>query len=63
MIHKTAIVDPQAEIGPEVSIGAYAIIDGPVKSGAGTLGFVKRLPSIYFSSNPKSWRRLPREWI
>ncbi len=36
MIHPTAIVDPQAEIGPEVSIGAYTIIDGPVKIASGT---------------------------
>ena len=36
MIHETAVVDAQAEIGPEVSVGPYAVIDGPVKIGAGT---------------------------
>ncbi|MCZ6653436.1 MAG: acyl-ACP--UDP-N-acetylglucosamine O-acyltransferase [Planctomycetota bacterium] len=36
MIHETAIIDPQAEIAPDVSIGPYAIIDGPVKIGAGS---------------------------
>jgi UDP-N-acetylglucosamine acyltransferase len=32
-IHPTAIVDPQAQLGADVEIGPYAIIDGPVKVG------------------------------
>ncbi|MBN2489511.1 MAG: acyl-ACP--UDP-N-acetylglucosamine O-acyltransferase [Planctomycetes bacterium] len=35
-IHPTAIVDPSAEIDPSVEIGAYAIVEGDVRIGAGT---------------------------
>lgn len=35
-IHHTAIVDPKAEIDSSAEIGPYAIIDGPVRIGAGT---------------------------
>ncbi len=35
-IHKTAIVDPRAEIDPAVEIGPYAVIEGKVKIAAGT---------------------------
>jgi UDP-N-acetylglucosamine acyltransferase len=35
-IHKTAIIDPAAEIDSSVEIGPYAIIEGPVKIGAGS---------------------------
>jgi UDP-N-acetylglucosamine acyltransferase len=35
-IHPTAIIDPRAEIEPDVDIGPYVVIDGPVKIGAGT---------------------------
>lgn len=37
MIHKTAIVDPEAELGPNVEIGAYSIIRGNVFIGSGTV--------------------------
>ncbi|HKY07989.1 MAG TPA: acyl-ACP--UDP-N-acetylglucosamine O-acyltransferase [Candidatus Binatia bacterium] len=30
-IHRTAVIDPRAEIDSDVEIGAYAVIDGPVK--------------------------------
>lgn len=33
-IHPTAVVDPRAELGPDVEIGPYAIIEGPVRLGA-----------------------------
>jgi len=36
MIHPTAVVDPTAQIAPDVEIGPYAVIEGPVKIGAGT---------------------------
>lgn len=36
-IHPTAIVDPQAQLAEGVTIGAYSIIKGPVKIGAGTV--------------------------
>ena len=36
MIHPTAIIDADAEIGPDVSIGPYAIVRGNVTIGAGT---------------------------
>ena len=36
MIHPTAIIDADAEIGPDVTIGPYAIVRGNVTIGAGT---------------------------
>ena len=36
MIHSTAIIDPQAEIADDVSIGAYAVIGPMVEIGSGT---------------------------
>ena len=35
MIHPTALIDPRAQLDPSVSIGPYAIIEGPVKLAAG----------------------------
>lgn len=35
-IHPTAIVDPNAELGPDVEVGPYAIIGPHVHIGAGT---------------------------
>ena len=35
-IHPTAVVDSRAEIHPEAEVGAYVVIDGPAKIGAGT---------------------------
>ena len=35
-IHRTAIVDPRAEIDPAAEIGPYVVIEGPVRIGAGT---------------------------
>lgn len=35
MIHPTALIDPAAQLDPTVTIGAYAIIEGPVKLAAG----------------------------
>ena len=35
-IHKTAIVEPGAQIDPTVTVGAYAVIGPHVKVGAGT---------------------------
>ncbi len=36
-IHPTAIVDAQAELAQDVVVGAYSIITGPVRIGAGTV--------------------------
>ena len=36
MIHATALVDPAATIGADVSIGAYSIVGADVEIGAGT---------------------------
>ncbi len=33
LVHPTAVVDPQAEIGPGTRIGPYCIIEGPVHIG------------------------------
>ena len=38
-IHPTAIVDPLAELADDVEIRAYAVIDGRVTIGAGTVVF------------------------
>jgi len=35
LIHPTAIIDPEAEIAPDVQIGPYSIIEGPVQIGPG----------------------------
>jgi UDP-N-acetylglucosamine acyltransferase len=35
-IHPTAIVESDAELGPEVEVGAYAFVSGGVRIGAGT---------------------------
>jgi UDP-N-acetylglucosamine acyltransferase len=35
-IHPTAIVDPEAQLGPDVSIGPYSVIGPHVRLGAGT---------------------------
>jgi UDP-N-acetylglucosamine acyltransferase len=36
-IHPTAVVSSEAQLGEDVEVGPYAIIDGPVKIGAGTV--------------------------
>ncbi|RPI44707.1 MAG: acyl-ACP--UDP-N-acetylglucosamine O-acyltransferase [Betaproteobacteria bacterium] len=36
MIHPTAVVHPKARVGPDVSIGAFSVIDEHVEIGAGT---------------------------
>jgi len=36
MIHPSAIVDPKAEIGADVSIGPYCIVEGGVQIGSGS---------------------------
>ncbi len=35
MIHATALIDPKAELGKDVHIGPYTVIQGPVKIGDG----------------------------
>ena len=35
MIHSTALIDPRAELAEDVTIGPYAILDGPVQLGPG----------------------------
>jgi len=44
-IHPTAIIDPKAEIDSTADIGAYVIIEGPVKIGADT----RVRPHVYLS--------------
>jgi UDP-N-acetylglucosamine acyltransferase len=36
MIHPTAVIDPRAELGPNVSVAPYAVIGPEVRLGAGT---------------------------
>ena len=35
-IHPTAVIDPEADIAPDVEVGPYAVIEGPVRIGRGT---------------------------
>ncbi|WP_422926674.1 acyl-ACP--UDP-N-acetylglucosamine O-acyltransferase [Singulisphaera sp. PoT] len=35
LVHPTAVVDPEAEIAPDVQIGPYAILEGAVRLGPG----------------------------
>lgn len=44
-IHPNAVVDPKAEIGPNVEIGPFAIVEGPVQIGEGT----RIYPNAYVS--------------
>lgn len=37
LIHPTAVISPAAQLAPDVQIGAFAIIDGPVELGAGCI--------------------------
>jgi UDP-N-acetylglucosamine acyltransferase len=37
MIHPTALIDPGARVGPNVSIGAYSVIGANVEIGEGTV--------------------------
>ena len=46
-IHKTAIIDPAAEIDSSVEIGPYVIIEGPVRIGAGS----RVMAHAFISSN------------
>jgi UDP-N-acetylglucosamine acyltransferase len=36
VIHRTAIIDPRAEVDPDCDIGPYVVVDGAVKIGRGT---------------------------
>ncbi len=36
-IHPTALVHPEARLGPGVRVGPYAVIDGPAEIGAGSV--------------------------
>lgn len=35
-VHATSVVDPAADLGPNVDIGPYTVIEGPVRIGEGT---------------------------
>lgn len=50
MIDSTARIHPEAQVGENVSIGAYAVIDGPAIVGSGS----KLYPHAYLSG----WTRL-----
>jgi UDP-N-acetylglucosamine acyltransferase len=34
-IHPTAVIDPEADLGEDVQVGPYVVIDGPARIGAG----------------------------
>ena len=35
LVHPTAVVDPQAQLAPDVRVGPYAVVEGPVVIGEG----------------------------
>lgn len=35
LVHRTAVIDPAAVLAPDVKVGAYAVVEGPVRIGAG----------------------------
>jgi UDP-N-acetylglucosamine acyltransferase len=35
LVHATAVVDPQAQLAPDVRVGPYAVVEGPVVIGEG----------------------------
>ena len=35
LIHPTAVVSPQSELAPDVTVGAFAVLEGQVRLGAG----------------------------
>jgi UDP-N-acetylglucosamine acyltransferase len=37
LIHSTALIDPEASIAPDVQIGPYVVIEGPVTIGSGCI--------------------------
>ncbi len=37
LIHPTAVIDPEAQLAPDIQVGPYAIIEGPVEIGPGTV--------------------------
>jgi UDP-N-acetylglucosamine acyltransferase len=34
-VHPTAVIDPRAQLAPDVAVGPYAVVDGPVRIGPG----------------------------
>jgi UDP-N-acetylglucosamine acyltransferase len=34
-VHPTAVIDPEADLGDDVQVGPFVVIEGPVKVGAG----------------------------
>src|ERR1700722_16179643 len=34
-VHPTAVIDPEADLGEEVQVGPYVVIDGPARIGPG----------------------------
>src|SRR5262245_46967919 len=34
-VHPTAVIDPEADLGEEVQVGPFAVIEGPVRVGPG----------------------------
>ena len=54
-IHPTALVDPRAELGPGVSIGAFAVIGGEVTVEAGEAGIRFLLVSGKPLQEPVAW--------
>lgn len=34
-VHPTAVIDPEADLGEEVQVGPFVVIEGPVRVGAG----------------------------
>ena len=57
LIHPSAVIDPEAEIAPDVQVGPYAIIEGPVQVGPGLRHRGARLPQRAADDGPRQLRR------
>src|SRR5687767_9439534 len=36
-VHRTAVIGPEVELAPDVHVGPFAILEGPIRVGAGTV--------------------------
>lgn len=52
-IHPTAVIDPRAEIGAEVEIGPYVVVEGPVK--------IKRRTRLMAHATITGWTEIGEE--
>ena len=61
LIHPTAVIGPEADLAPDVQVGPYALIEGPVRVGEELRHRGSRLPDRPPGAGPwelrRTWRR------